>query len=422
MIEVLEKCYNVLQGRRGSTISNSSTKTITSTANTGFLLTKHIRRYTFDSVKFRLTKLDHNLYDIIWPCVKKLPSDLSFRVALEQDFPIGLVAPDIYSYKVFQEFLEPILKDYNHLDIHHDLPDQPISQFIENDVDLDVDPAGNFVISGSLEATRNVLDIELPKSLNHAQLEIVERIVTSVLMSKEVAKALYPHTPDEDIEEKGNGTYYTMNEVLEDPSEARITLASNGLLIPLWNLPDSDRLHGKYWPYGRGVFVNNSASLAVWINVLDHIRIITCTDHSNPGNVSQIFSRMARVIKVLNDKLDFIFDEKLGFLSARPSAIGNTLNFSLTLKFPHLIKEPDNLKHLCIVRGLTYHRNTSTTDVIRIGNQQCLGITELQTYENFTTAVINILQLEKDLSMSNSMHIAAMFLNVFKKKKLAASA
>lgn len=236
-------------------------------------------------------------------------------------------------------------------------------------------------------------------------------------MSKETAKVLYPHTPEKEIEDKGTGTYYTMNEVLEEPSEARVALASNGLLIPLWNIPDSETMHGKYWPYGRGVFISNGANLAVWINVLDHIRIVTCTPHTNPGSVGLIFSRIFRLMTVLEKHLEFHTDEKLGYLSARPSCLGNTLQFTLTLKLPHLIKEPDNLKHLCCVRGLTFHRNTNTSDVLRIGNQQCLGLTEVELFNIFTTAVVNILQLEKDLAMSSSLHMAATFLNIFKKKK-----
>lgn len=106
------------------------------------------------------------------------------------------------------------------------------------------------MVSGTLECTRNLEDFELPKSLNVSQLEETERIITSVFLSEEMARALYPNASDEDVREKGSGSYYTMNEVLEDPSEVRVVLAANGLLIPLWNIPESDRLHGKQWPYG----------------------------------------------------------------------------------------------------------------------------------------------------------------------------
>lgn len=212
-----------------------------------------------------------------------------------------------------------------------------------------------------------------------------------------------------------------MNEVLEEPSEARSILASNGLLIPLWNIPDSESMHGKFWPYGRGVFISNGANLAVWVNVLDHIRIVTCTPHNNPGHLGLILSRISRLMSVLEKNLDFYYDKTLGYLSSRPSCLGNTLQFILTLKLPHLIKEADKLKHLCTVRGLTFYRNTNTTNVVRIGNQQCLDLTETESFQTFTTAVTNILQLERDLAMSNSIRIAAAFLNVFKKKKAESS-
>lgn len=257
----------------------------------------------------------------------------------------------------------------------------------------------------------------MPKSSTVGQLEEIERILTTALLSKEAARAIYPNATDEELQEKGGGIYYTMNEVLEDPSEARVILASNGLLIPLWNIAESDRLHGKHWPYGRGVFISTTANLAAWINVLDHLRIVTCTPAQKPGYIGQPYMRVARLMQFLNEHIRFQWDNRFGYITARPTCLGNTLQFNLTVKFPYLIKEPENLRHLCTVRGLTYHRSTQTTDIIRVGNQQCLAITEIQMLEDFATAVANIMQLEKDLALSNSMHIAALFVNIFRKKK-----
>ena len=424
MSGVLEKCYNVLHGRRSSNTSATSivsTPLTNFTHNTAHPLTKHMRKTTFDVVRNRITKYDHNLYDVIWPSVKKLPQELSFRMALEQDFPAGVVAPDSCTYRVFQEFIDPIVKDSNCINVSVELQEHPESLFFADEnssnTSLDLDPACKNILTSTLDCTRNLNDVEFPKVLNLGQLEDVERVLTSVLLSKDIARALYPNVTNDEIIETGSGTYYTMNEVLEDPSEAKVILASNGLLIPLWNITESDRLHGKHWPYGRGVFISNTGHFAAWINVLDHLRIVTCTSHQKPGDVGQIYSRVFRVIKTLNEKLSFRTDSRLGYLSSRPTAVGNTLQFNLKVRFPYLIKEADNLRHLCHVRGLYFHRTTHTDDVVHIGNQQCMGITEHQTLEDFATAVANILQLEKDLAMSNSMHIAAMFVNIFKRKK-----
>lgn len=106
-----------------------------------------------------MTKLDHNLYDVIWPSVKKLPNDLSFRVALEQDFPLGIVIPDFYAYTVFQELLNPIIKDYNNKDLHQELPFHPKSDFsgtegnhnfFTNNSELDLDPHSKWIITGTI--------------------------------------------------------------------------------------------------------------------------------------------------------------------------------------------------------------------------------------------------------------------------------
>lgn len=425
MLNVLERCYAVLHGRRNSnSISAASSSTTTSTLSIpNSLISKNLKRYVFDTVKTRITCLDHNLYDLIWPSVKKLPTDQQFRAALDHDFPTGLVAPDRYSYTVFREFIDPILKSYNSIDLNQELRGNLVGNFFANqnensqgEVDLDLDPHNRWIISGTLDCSRNLNNYEFPKSLNLNELETVERLITTVLLSRDVAKVLYPNATEDELDEKGSGVYYTMNEVLEDPSEARFILTSNNLLVPLWNIPDSDRLHGKHWPYGRGVFVSNGGNLAVWINVLDHIRIVTCTPRTKSGNIGLVYSRVYRLLRILEERqLTFLRDERLGFVSSRPTVVGNTLQFCLTVKFPNLIKEPENLNHLCAVRGLSCCKKIN--DIVKIGNQRCLGVGEMQTFEDFHTAVVNILQLEKDLAMSNSLHIAAMFVNIFKKKK-----
>lgn len=158
LIEILERCYNVIQGRRTSVTSNSSMVTTTSISNTSNacpLLSKHLKRSVYDKIHLRLTKLDHNLYDLIWPSVKKLPTDLGFRVALEQDFPLGIVVPDFYAYKTFEELLEPIIRDYNNKSLYSELPSHPVSDFGSNgdkkgvfNSDLDLDPGARWIISG----------------------------------------------------------------------------------------------------------------------------------------------------------------------------------------------------------------------------------------------------------------------------------
>lgn len=117
MLSVLDRCYILLHGRRNSTSISAASNTtdMSQMSDMSSVLGKHMKRYVFDCVKHRLTKLDHNFYDIIWPSVKRLPQERAFRIALEQDFPIGIVAPDFHVYKVFEEYLDPIIKEVNNI-------------------------------------------------------------------------------------------------------------------------------------------------------------------------------------------------------------------------------------------------------------------------------------------------------------------
>lgn len=424
-LDTLERCYRLLASARPARtpLSASSNR-----ATPPVVLGRFLKRQIFDTIKYRVTRLDHDLFDVIWPAVKKLPDNRNIVQTVEEDFPGGITAPDYYIYDVFSEFLIPLIKDLHNINVHSELPLHPPSDFIKNKplsstisatseplVELNIDPNDDFVLSGTIECARNFDGFELPINLKIGQLETIERIITTILMHQEFSKFSETH-PESD--QKG-GSYYTLNEVLEKPSEIRAALASAGLLIALCErdeIDDCTRLHGKHWPYGRGVFVNEDKTVAIWINVHDHIRVMVSTPVDAPGEIGLPFSKLTYMMAYLHDKLDFVWDYRLGHLSSRPTFLGSGIRFSFIVNFPGLSKDPDNMKHLCAMRGLQY-RETLNTDIARVSNYQCLSITETNCFNDFVTATSNLLHLEKDLSMQNSAHIATLLTNIFKRKR-----
>lgn len=422
-LDTLERCYRLLASARPartplSASSNRSTPPL--------VLGRFLKRQIFESIKCRVTKLDHDLFDVIWPAVKKLPDNRNIIQTVEEDFPGGITAPDYYVYEVFNEFLTPLIKDLHNINIHNDLLLHPPSDFIKTKsrnstmseplVELNVDPNDEFVLSGTIECSRNLHGFELPLNLKVGKLETIERILTTILMQDDFAKFSEPSNPESD--QKG-GTYYTLNEVLEKPSEICAILASSGLLIALCDrdeIDDCTRLHGRHWPYGRGVFVTEDKTVAVWINVHDHLRVVISTPTDSPGEIGLPFSKLSYIMAYLHERLDFVWDSKFGHLSSRPTFLGAGIRFSLIANFPGLSKDPENMKHLCAMRGLQY-RETLSTAIARISNYQCLSITETNCFNDFATASSNLLHLEKDLSMQNSAHISTMLSNIFRRKR-----
>lgn len=421
-LDTLERCYRLLASARTprTPLSASSNR-----ATPPLVLGRFLKKPVFDAIKSRITKLDHDLFDVIWPAVKKLPDNRNIIQTIEEDFPGGITAPDYYVYEVFHEFLTPLIKDLHNMNINTDLPQHPKSDFkktsatklsFEPLVELNIDPTDEFVLSGTIECARNLQGFELPINLKIGKLEAIERIVTTVLMQEDFNKFSEQSNPETD--QKG-GSYYTLNEVMEKPSEICATLASHGLLIALCDkeeIDDSMRLHGEHWPYGRGVFVNDDKSIAVWINVHDHVRVLVSSAIDSPGEIGLPFSKLSYIMTYLHEKVDFVWDQKLGHLSSRPTYLGAGIRFSLIVNFPGLSKDPDNMKHLCAMRGLQY-RETLSAEIARISNYQCLSTTETNCFNDFATAASNLLHLEKDLSMQNSAHIATMLNNIFRRKR-----
>lgn len=419
-LDTLERCYRLLASARPSRtpLSASSNK-----ATPPLVLGRFLKKPVFDAIKRRITKLDHDLFDVIWPAVKKIPDNKNIVQTVEEDFPGGITAPDYYVYDVFHEFLIPLLKDLHNINVNTDIPIHPQSDFkqslkisSESVVEVNIDPNDEFVLSGTIECSRNFDGFELPLNLKVGKLETIERIITKILMHEDFVKLSQQTNPES--EQKG-GSYYTLNEVLEKPSEISAQLASSGLLIALCDRDEIDdymRLHGKHWPYGRGVFVSEDKTIAIWINVHDHIRVLVSTSVDAPGEIGLPFTKLSFIMRYLHAKLDFVWHEKLGHLSSRPTFLGAGIRFSLIINFPGLSKDPENMKHLCAMRGLQY-RETLSPDIARISNYQCLSITETNCFNDFITASSNLLHLENDLSMQNSAHIATMLTNIFRRKR-----
>lgn len=369
----------------------------------------------------RQTRMDHNLFDVIWPAMKKATKEHQ----IDEDLNAGVVAPDFDVYVVFQEFLVPFIKDIHCIDLASEFIPQPEISFfpapnggdvVVEDIQgfhLNLDSSSKWVKDCVVECSRCLDTFELPLNLTLGQLEEVERQITLIVMTRNFATA----TGEMEL-----GTYYTMNEVMENPSEIRTILAANRLLIPLldnsdpYQLAESTAINGSHWPYGRGVYMSHSQDLVVWINTQDHLRVLGCSDSEKLADIGMPYSKVGKAVTYLEDHLLFRRSYFLGYLSSRPSFLGTSLRLSLTLDLPHLSKEKENLRQLCSVRALhmtSYRSNRA----IKVSNMQSIGVNELHIFHEFCTAVANIIQLEKDLSMANTKHIAAMLVKVFRRKK-----
>jgi protein-arginine kinase len=191
-----------------------------------------------------------------------------------------------------------------------------------------------------------------------------------------------------------------MAEVLEENSEIKDKLETSNLMVLLTDEHENEEnlLHGQHWPHGRGVFITEDGNMAIWINVQEHLHIVSSTPKDNPSSVGEAYDRLAHMIMDLETMFEFKTDPLLGYLTACPSVLGNTLHIYLTAVLPKLGQEEDKLQHLCSVRGLNIKKKSEGEDIFNIWNQQSLSITEHQTLKDFSIAASNIMQLESNHS------------------------
>ncbi|XP_053691986.1 uncharacterized protein LOC128740472 [Sabethes cyaneus] len=434
-LTTLERCFKIIHEPVGDlmkTVELPTNSVPGSASSLRILITSYLAKFlkqsVFDKIKKRQTKLDHNLFDVIWPAMKKATKEKK----IDEDLNVGIVIPDYDVFVVFQEFLVPLIKDMHCIDLQQNFEPHQAIQFFprytmtdilhphregngnvlrenSDEIELNLDTSGKFITGAVIECCRNLDDFEFPLNLSIAHLERVERILTSKILSMAFAAA---------IGEKELGTYYTMNEVLESPSEIRTVLAASGLLIPMldhsdpYQIAESIALNGRYWPYGRGVYVSHNQDLVAWINTQEHLRVLVCTSSQQPANIGAAYSKIGRAMNFLEDKIQFKHSYLLGYLVSRPSFLGTGFKITLSLELPHLRKEKENLRHLCVVREL--HLLTSDDrQTVRMSNMRSLSQCEWQIFQNYTSAITNIVALEKELSMSNSLHIAATLLKIF---------
>lgn len=235
VLSTLERCFRIIHDALKSSGNNSvesvtrklhpnsvpGSATISSRVSPKAYVARFLKRSIFDKIKTRQTRIDHNLFDVIWPAMKKR-NTLSSNPDFELSTDGGIVAPDLDVFVVFQEFLVPLIKDLHCIDINSDFHPHPETQYfpvnkhndntLSENVDIDtsneiasinLDKSGKYVRACVIEVSRNLERFELPLNLTVGPLEQVERIITARLLSTDFSRT---------IDERELGVYYTMNE------------------------------------------------------------------------------------------------------------------------------------------------------------------------------------------------------------------
>lgn len=142
----------------------------------------------------------------------------------------------------------------------------------------------------------------------------------------------------------------------------------------------------------RGVAVAKNESVAVMVNEEDHLRIQVLRSGLQ---LDEVWEEMSRIDDRLEEKIDFAFHSRYGYLTACPTNVGTGLRVSVMLHLPGL-KLTGEIERVfraardmrLAVRGLFGEGTEATGDFFQISNQVTLGRTEEELLNDFKHLVI----------------------------------
>ena len=348
---LIERTYKELRGKKS-----------------GSLLKKYLTPQVFDKIKHRVTSNGGTLLDVIKSGV------------VNPDSSIGAYAPDAESYSLFQEFFDPVIKEYhavNGPNIHH-----PSISFGSADSLGNFDDYGNYVVSTRIRCARNLEGYPFNPLLTKDQYLELEQDVINAL-----------DTLDGDLA----GYYKTLGS-LSDPEikglvDAHLLFKQGDRFLEAANA-------NRFWPYGRGIFLNSDSTLCVWVNEEDHMRIISM---QKGGDLGEVYSRFVRATTILGDFLPFSSNQKLGNLTFCPTNLGTAIRASVHIRLPNLAHQSKMLEETADiynlqVRGTRGEHSEAEGGVFDISNRRRLGLTENEAILEMYSGILEIISLERRLN------------------------
>lgn len=152
---------------------------------------------------------------------------------------------------------------------------------------------------------------------------------------------------------------------------------------------------------GKALLISKDESIAIMINEEDHIRIQIIKEGLC---LKEAFETADRVDSLLNEHLDFAYDEEFGYLTCCPTNLGTGMRASVMLHLPAMGEQGlisrigANLSKLGMtIRGSYGEGSRVYGSLYQLSNQITLGLSELSALDNLLSVIIPIISEERKL-------------------------
>lgn len=151
---------------------------------------------------------------------------------------------------------------------------------------------------------------------------------------------------------------------------------------------------------GSGVVINEKETISVMINEEDHLRMQAI---KSGLQLKSVFKIIDKVDTELEEKLDFAFSPRLGYLTACPTNVGTGMRASAMVHLPAMVLS-DQINQVVqavnklglAVRGLYGEGTEALGSVFQVSNQTTLGEKEAEVIDRLNKVIQQIIEHEED--------------------------
>uniref|UniRef100_UPI0037E7CB4D creatine kinase M-type isoform X1 n=2 Tax=Semicossyphus pulcher TaxID=241346 RepID=UPI0037E7CB4D len=302
--------------------------------------------------------------DVIRPGIEE-PGDWCGPVS------VGCVAGDAQCYILFCDFFDRVIDAFHQ---HKVTKQTPESDFNVDNLKGGDDLDGSYAVGCEVSVIRAVEDFCFPTHCSRGERRQLLSLARRALQW---------------LEDELPGRLLLLEELNEE-QQRELNLSA----------PSASQLRtgvARDWPDARAVWVSADGSLVVWINMEDHLRLVSSR---GDANVAEAFKSICVSLQELEDfyrklKHPFIWKQQLGWVTSSPADVGTGLRIRVHLKLQHLPRHrrlEDVLKRLRMCMD-----KTESPALYRVSNVASFGVSEVGLTQLVVDGVKLLIAMEKRL-------------------------
>ncbi|XP_061582350.1 zgc:172076 isoform X1 [Cololabis saira] len=309
--------------------------------------------------------------DVLRPGIEE-PGDCSDPVS------VGCVAGDAQSYILFCDFFDRVIEAYHEHKISSQTPE---SDFNYDNLKGGDDFDRAYAVRCEVSAVRGIEDFCFPTHCSRGERRQLLSLARKALQG---------------LEDELPGRLLLLEDLTQD-QQTQLDLKP----------PSSLQLRSgvaRDWPDARAVWWSKDGSLVVWVNMDDHLRLVSIQEDAN---VAEAFKCICINLQKLEQRYKalrhpFICKQQLGWVTSSPADVGTGLRINVYLKLQHL---PQNKRLRDVLKRLRICMNKTADSpaLYRVSNATTFGLSEVELTQLVVDGVKLLITMEKRLEAGREM-------------------